>query len=82
MNIEIDHSREDLSGIEVFNWDHDFTQKIHEWYNRNHKNRKPGDGFQMLAQGHCALLKAVEEILGETQEDLTITLRIKGRPVQ
>jgi hypothetical protein len=84
MNIEIDVSAKTISSgdykgqvLNCANWDPAFMEKIHEWYNRNHEGNTPGAGFHILAKGHFALIDAIEEILGEKQDELTVTLRFK-----
>ena len=81
MDIKINVTRGLMDGqVENANWDPAFMQKIHEWYDRNHEDHKPGDGFQLLSNGHRKLIQAIEEILGEEQELLKITLTVEGKP--
>jgi len=86
MHIEIDHERGVRPpGLECCNWDPEFTQCVFAWLTRQHEQGKrvpAGEGFHILAEGQRALIAAVEEILGESQEELTITLRVKGKPAE
>jgi len=82
MDIEINYTRGHSDGIECANWDPDFMEKIFAWLNKQPEGTRPGAGFHILSHGHRALVKAVEEILGEHQEELTITVRVKGKPTR
>ena len=84
MDIEIMCERGGPGAIELCNWDPAFMRRIFEWLGRQHTQGNyvgAGDGFHILTAGQQALVAAVEEILGEPQEELTITLKITGRPI-
>lgn len=85
MNIEIDiKSGIPVAGEQITctNWDPEFMAKIFMWLNRQHEAGNKvaaGAGFHLLSKGHAALIEAIEEILGEEQDELNITIRYKRR---
>ena len=88
MDIEIDISTGIPMGgkqINCANWDPEFMTKIFLWLNRQHEEGNKvaaGAGFHLLTKGHKALIDAIEEIMGEPQDELNITIRYKRREVK
>jgi hypothetical protein len=85
MDIKIDIAMGSGTGSKQINcasWDPEFMTKIFMWLNRQHEAGNEvaaGAGFHLLTKGHKALIDAIEEIMGEKQDELNITIHYKRR---
>lgn len=87
MNIEIEIAMGAMGEKELScaSWDPEFMVKIFDWLNRQHEAGNEvaaGAGFHLLTKGHTALIHAIEEIMGEKQDELDITISFKRRKVR